>query len=599
MNLLKNQRAADVPAGCFQDLEELLMANIVRHCRDYKQPIASDVWQMRKLAEIGALNRENIRIIARAAGQSWTAMERMLNDAAQEAAAELEPVMRRLVRRGLAGEAVSVKRSKNVLQVARSLKKQAKDVLNLCNTTMLYMARDAYAALVNNIALESYEIARKQEFLDVLGRGATAVVIGAESRQQALRKCIREFNRKGIPAFVDRRGREWTPEAYLNMAMRNTAKSVAEEVQTARCLDYGIRLIEISSHSGARPKCAKDQGKIYSLDNESGYVEDANGKKIQYYPWKSTSYGQPDGLLGINCTHHKYPFVPGISLQSYFPTEDLEANNKLYKETQVQRALERDIRKQKRECMLYAQLGDEEAFQKAAVKLKAKEDRLKQYVAGNGQLHRRRDREQVAGFDKAASSKAVAVNKSYTKKNVSGKMTVSEWSEETVKQRIEDEKNLKGLKQERAILYDCSGKNVFHKTGGKHSVSFTLEETKMMQGGVLTHNHPGGATFSPDDINMLRTAKLNEIRAVGRDGIYCLKQPSFWDRRIDSMKDIAEQYNKIVEELREEIEQWCYKNQDTITVEDYQIYYQHKVVEEFSRRFSIKYHMEVFTDERN
>ena len=57
----------------------------------------------------------------------------------------------------------------------------------------------------------------------------------------------------------------------------------------------------------------------------------------------------------------------------YFPTEDMDANNALYKETQVQRALERDVRKQKRECMLYDELGDEEAFEKAAVKLKQEE----------------------------------------------------------------------------------------------------------------------------------------------------------------------------------------------------------------------------------
>ncbi len=53
MNLLENQRAADAPAGIYQDLEERLMANIIRHCQDYKQPIASDVWLLRKLAEIG------------------------------------------------------------------------------------------------------------------------------------------------------------------------------------------------------------------------------------------------------------------------------------------------------------------------------------------------------------------------------------------------------------------------------------------------------------------------------------------------------------------------------------------------------------------
>lgn len=94
MNLLENQRAADAPAGCFQSLEEQLMANIVRHCRDYRQPIATDIWQMQKLAEIGALNRENIQIIAKATGQSWTAMERMLNAAAEEAVKEIWTIVK-------------------------------------------------------------------------------------------------------------------------------------------------------------------------------------------------------------------------------------------------------------------------------------------------------------------------------------------------------------------------------------------------------------------------------------------------------------------------------------------------------------------------
>lgn len=599
MNLLENQRAADAPAGCFQSLEEQLMANIVRHCRDYRQPIATDIWQMQKLAEIGALNRENIQIIAKATGQSWTAMERMLNAAAEEAVKEIEPAMRYLVRRGLAGEAVSAGKSRNVMQATTSLKNQAKDTLNLCNTVMLYKARDAYTALVNNITSAANEISRKQEFLDILNKDTTAVVVGAESRQQALRKCIRKFNEKGIPAFVDRRGREWTPEAYVNMAMRNTAKNVAEEVQTARCRDYGVRLIEISSHSGARPKCARDQGKIYSLDNDSGYVEDAKGHKIQYYPWNSTSYGEPDGLLGINCTHHKYPFSPGVSLQSYFPTEDMDANDRLYKQTQVQRALERDVRKQKRECMLYDQIGDEESFKDASVKMKAKEAKLRQYVDSNDQLHRRRDREQVVGFDRTVSAKAVAANKAYTKSGKPAKIVTKKWSEEAIQRRKQDEVHIKGQKKEAAILYDGSGKKVFHKTGEKHSVSFTFEENKRMQGGVLTHNHPGGATFSPDDINILRSTKLSEIRAVGRDGVYCLKSPSFWDKKIDSMEGIQEQYDKIVEELRDEMERWGYNNQNTITVEDYQICYQNKVIEEFARKFSIKYYVEALEDEEN
>ena len=171
----------------------------------------------------------------------------------------------------------------------------------------------------------------------------------------------------------------------------------------ARCDDYGVDLIEVDSHSGARPKCARDQGKIFDRSNKS----------TKYPHWNTSSYGEPDGILGINCGHHIYPYIEGVSIRRYFPMDEdeLAANDKLYKEIQTQRSLERDVRKQKRQCMLYDEIGDQEAFEQAAVKLKAKEARLKAYVDGNEQLHRKRDREQVVGFDRSISSKVVAAKK--------------------------------------------------------------------------------------------------------------------------------------------------------------------------------------------
>lgn len=411
MGLLENQKAAETVDILYQNLECQLMQNIARHLKDWEQPIDTDRWLLQKMAEIGFLNKENIRIIAKMSGLSQTAAERMLNEVAEEAIKNIDPGLKSLCKDGLIGKAVEAKKSKNVKQVVHNMRSQAKDTLNMCNTTMLYKARDAYSSLVQKIAIGAKEIENKQDFIDILNKHGEAVTAGVESRHQAMRKCIREFNEKGIPAFVDKRGRQWTPEAYVNMAMRNTARQTAEEVQTARCKDAGVNLIQIDSHSGARPKCAKDQGKIFDLNNGSGYTEDLHGKKIRYYPWKDSSYGEPDGILGINCRHHKWPFIPGVNIQRYFPTEDVKENSRIYKDTQTQRALERDVRSQKRECMLYDEIGDTEAFENASVKLKEKEERLKQYVNRYDNLHRRRDREQVVGFSRDVSARTIAANK--------------------------------------------------------------------------------------------------------------------------------------------------------------------------------------------
>ena len=61
MNLLENQQAAEAVDSSYIDLESRLMQNIIRHIKDYNQPIASDEWLLQKLAEIGKLNQENMK----------------------------------------------------------------------------------------------------------------------------------------------------------------------------------------------------------------------------------------------------------------------------------------------------------------------------------------------------------------------------------------------------------------------------------------------------------------------------------------------------------------------------------------------------------
>lgn len=537
MNILENQQLAESVDGIYIDLEAQILQNIARHLQGWEQPIDTDRWLLQKLAEIGKLNQENIRLIAKMSGLSQTAAERMLNDAAQDAINNMEPGLHYMARCGLAGEVVSADKSKNVKRAVNGFHKQAKDTLNMCNTNMLYKASEKYRDLVQNIAREAWNI---------LNSGAGGVVSGIEARQQAVRRCIRQLNDKGIPAFVDKRGREWTPEAYVNMAMRNTARSTAEEVQDARIRDAGCNLIQIDSHSGARPKCAKDQGKIFDLNNGSGYTEDLHGKKIQYYPWKSSSYGEPDGILGINCRHHKWPFIPGVNVQRYFPTEDMDANDKLYKQTQVQRALEREVRKQKRECMMLDAAGDQEGFEEAAVKLKSKEAQLKDYVDKNSQLHRRRDREQVIGFDKTVSAKAVAANKhsiriaseqsqyrEYLQSLKDGKVTLRREQKKLLEQVPEvgnwtklrkkqvSVKDLAALTastgHEFAVFTGKSSKILIHGTSKSwHIPHDALEIIKSNQYEWTAHSHPTMTkiTVSPEDRETLKLFTWQEKSTI-------------------------------------------------------------------------------------
>lgn len=81
------------------------------------------------------------------------------------------------------------------------------------------------------------------------------------------------------------------------------------------------------------------------------------------------------------------------------------------------------------------------------------------------------------------------------------------------------EGKIKGNTTETAALVSESGEILFEKSeGSANSVHFTQEEAAMMQNGIVTHNHPGGNTLSPDDVNLVISTGVKEIRAVTPDG---------------------------------------------------------------------------------
>ena len=380
----------------YTGMETDLLANIAAFLTAEQADMPSAQWKIQMLAQLGALDRKNLRTIT----QYVKNVPRMLQDTLQSgvlsALEDLEPGFRQMVLDGiLQGTDTPVEDT-----MARALKayaKQAKKSLNMVNTVMRYKARDAAHKAINDTA----ELADKQEFLNALNKAAGKTVSGIESRQAAMRQCIKEMTDKGIPAFVDKRGREWSPEAYVNMAIRTTVANTAQQAQFDRMDDYGLTLVEVSSHSGARPKCAKDQGKIFNRSGGGGYTTDLHGRKIRYYAWSESSYGEPDGILGINCGHQIYPFTPGISYQTYFP-EPEEENAEAYKKSQQQRELERRVRKSKRECMMLETAGDPEGARQAQQLLKQRQDALRQFCGDNG-LRYKPDRTAVADYKKSVA----------------------------------------------------------------------------------------------------------------------------------------------------------------------------------------------------
>lgn len=392
----------------YSNIVDALLINMGKHFNS-GHSLSTEQWEIRKLAELGQLNKESIEIIASLTGQNKELITAALENAVYMATKDIEPELKKAVQKGTIQNAAAdnVIASQSIVQALNAYEQQAMDKLNLVNTTMLESTLAQYRKVITNTVNIERQMKAAQEVLNI---AAGKVITGTESRQQALRQALSQIHKEGITGFYDRAGRKWSPEAYVNMDIRTTVHNTAIEAVKIRQEDYGVDIFRVSRHSGARPLCYPYQGRYFSWNNKSGTFTDGEGKRHRYSPISSTSYGKPAGLFGINCGHHPITMIPGVSIPRDRPEQDKEENDKVYAESQEQRRLEREIRYSKQKAAMMEAAGDKEGFEKEAVKIREKQADYNAFCKKTGRT-KRLDRTQVFDYNKSVSGKATAVVK--------------------------------------------------------------------------------------------------------------------------------------------------------------------------------------------
>ncbi|PEV02218.1 minor capsid protein [Bacillus thuringiensis] len=360
MDSLKSQQLSLELVDIYLSIEEEILKNIAKKIGSNKILLEKDInsWQFSKLNELGMLQQEQIRMIAQYAGRAQEEIANLLTNAGYAAVEEIESDMKEALKNGAAlKNPAAMKDSTQLFAVLNAYELQAKQSFNLVNTTILNQSQQVY--------------------LDIINQTTAKVLTGVYTGKDALREVSSQWAERGVPALIDKKGRRWSTEAYVNMITRSVSNNVANDMQEARMDEYDIDLIEVSSHSGARPLCAPYQGRIFSR----------SGKSKKYPALSSTSYGKPAGLKGVNCGHKFYPYIPGFSKKTYKPYDQGE-NAKTYRESQIQRAMERDIRKSKRKLMMMEQMKDNKGIEAAKQEIRDKQSAMREFINDTGRTRR-------------------------------------------------------------------------------------------------------------------------------------------------------------------------------------------------------------------
>ena len=199
-----------------------------------------------------------------------------------------------------------------------------------------------------------------------LDSAALQVQSGAINYNQAIKTAVKELADSGLKVVDYESGhRDHVDVAVRRAVMTGVSQICAKYTeQSSEYLDTPY--FEVSAHVGARDKPGpspwsshKDwQGRVYSVRVGGIYprIYDVCG------------LGAVDGLEGVNCRHRRFPWVEGVSERTY-TNEQLEhidddhgctfdgKDYTAYEATQMQRRIERTVRKLKREKAAYKAAG--------------------------------------------------------------------------------------------------------------------------------------------------------------------------------------------------------------------------------------------------
>lgn len=113
--------------------------------------------------------------------------------------------------------------------------------------------------------------------------------------QDMKRKVVQQLLDKGQTAFVDRLGRKWRLDTYAEMVARTTTREAASVATLNTCQEFGLDLVQITTHYPTCEKCAPLQGKVYSISgNDERYPRLTDERRPPIHP---------------NCRHSCHPYV--------------------------------------------------------------------------------------------------------------------------------------------------------------------------------------------------------------------------------------------------------------------------------------------------
>ena len=381
----------------YQDLEDWIIKDIAMRLMAAGELSGTADRELYKLQQMGLHRQEIIKRLSKLTGKSRDEIRRLLSDSVMTSFSNDFDVLQHL------SVAPTLQNNAVIMAMNAELRKTMGELNNLTKTTMLQSQKD----LINMLNEVDFRVAS-----------------GMQSYSSAVCEVLDRYAKKGV--MIDYpTGARRTLEAAVRCCVVTSMNQTAAEVTNQYIIQNKIEYVVVSEHPGARHN-DKDPEGVSSHDWWQGRAYKIHGSEPDFpnllastgydidYEKKCGRCVDLLGLHGYNCRHSHGPWSKELGVPK--PKVDREKSQKVYELQQKQRAMERAIRKTKRELLAkqleidgIAETDVKEILQpqydKLAYRLRTENKKYQEFCKAND-LQTQADRIKVAGFKKKQAAKA-------------------------------------------------------------------------------------------------------------------------------------------------------------------------------------------------
>lgn len=325
----------------FSDLEIRIMEDIVRRIRQTGKITSTADWQINRLKILGYSSEDIENMLKEALGKSYPEMFELYDKVI-----DWEYIRNKEVYEQVNAEFIPYEENEELQQITEGLIRQSgAELQNITKSLGFYLDYGTGKPVLTPLA-QVY-----QKYLDA---ACMDIVSGAFDYNTVLRRTVTHLTNSGLRQIDYASGRANRVDVAARRAVMTGVSQLSGKISEMNAEKLGTEHFEVEWHAGARPTHAVWQGRVYSKEELTTVC----------------GLGSVTGLLGANCYHMYFPFIPGISVRNW-TDEWLEEQNRkentpksfngkeytLYEAKQRQRQMETCMRAQREKVDLLKKGG--------------------------------------------------------------------------------------------------------------------------------------------------------------------------------------------------------------------------------------------------